>query len=387
MTPNARLTASALPVYFDCAATAPVDPAVLDIVVHYMSTEFGNAGSRTHKFGAAANAAIERARRQVADVVGADSDEVVFTSGATEANNLALLGLAAHGVAEDRRHIIATQIEHKAVLEPLAVLAKAGFDVELVAPRSDGAVSVDEVTGRVRDDTLLVSVMQVNNETGIRQPIASLADAFDDHALFFHVDAAQGFGKDLASLRHDRVDLISVSGHKLYAPKGIGALVARRRGRARPPLVPLHHGGGQERGLRPGTQPVHLIAGLGHAAELAVTDAKQRLARCEQIRARLIDALAGLSPRVTGDPALSVPHILNLSFPGLDTEAVILVLRDLIAISNGSACTSAQYEPSHVLRAMGADDDQLHGAVRLSWSHLTPDPPYDEVAAAVAALR
>jgi cysteine desulfurase len=381
------LPTRSLPVYLDCAATTPVEPAVLELVVHHLDVGYGNAGSRTHVFGSDAQHAVEHARRQVAAVVDADPDEVIFTSGATEANNLALLGLAHTGMAEGRRHILATEIEHKAVLEPLSVLAKDGFDVELVPPRPDGAVDAVDIVGRLRDDTLMVSVMQVNNETGIRQPIQSIAAGMADHVAFLHVDAAQGFGKDLESLRQHRIDLISVSGHKLYAPKGVGALIARRRNRSRVPLRPLMHGGGQERGLRPGTQPVALIAGLGLASALSLTEADRRQDRCKAIRDRLVRALSPLKPRYTGDPTLAVPHILNLSIPGLDTEAVILVLREFVAISNGSACTSARYEPSHVLRAMAVSDEQLHGAVRMSWSHLTPDPPYDEITAALRALN
>jgi cysteine desulfurase len=279
-----------------------------------------------------------------------------------------------------------SEIEHKAVLEPASVLGNAGFEVETVAPREDGAVRPEDVIERLRPDTLVVSVMQINNETGIRQPVDEIASAMGDHHAFLHVDAAQGFGKEIAPLRHPRIDLISLSGHKLFAPKGIGALIARRRRRLRPPLSPLVHGGGQERGLRPGTQPVHLIAGLGLAAELAVARHGERRARCEEIRCALVRALEPLGPRFSGDPDLAVPHILSLSFPSVDTEALILVLRDLVAISNGSACTSSRYEPSHVLRAMGADDDVLNGAIRISWGHSTPDPPYEEIATAVGRL-
>jgi cysteine desulfurase len=374
------------PVYLDCAATTPVDPEVLEVVLRYIVDDFGNAGSRTHAYGADANVAVEQARRQVAAVAGAEADEVTFTSGATEANNLALLGLADFGAAEGRRHIIATQIEHKAVLEPLAVLARRGFDIELVPPQPNGAIDPEDLVARVRDDTLVVSVMQVNNETGIIQPIAEVAAGLGARPAFLHVDAAQGFGKELDAPRHRRVDLVSLSGHKLFAPKGIGALIARRRGRNRPPLQPLVHGGGQERGLRAGTLPVHLIAGLGQAAELAAARHQERRARCVELRAALLDALGGIDHRISGDPDLSVPHILNVSFRGLDTEAIILILRDLVAISNGSACTSAQYEPSHVLRAMAADEDQLNGAVRLSWSHLTPDPPAVDAVTAIRSL-
>lgn len=376
---------SAAPIYLDCAATTPVDERVAELVMACMLTDYGNAGSRTHEYGARANKIVERARAQVAAVAAADPAEVIFTSGATEADNLAILGLAEHGRATGRTHIVTTAIEHKAVLEPVDVLAKSGFDVDYLGSDATGAVRAEDVLAAVRDDTLLVSVMHVNNETGVCQPISAIADALDP-GVFLHTDAAQGFGKVLEDLRHPRIDLISVSGHKLFAPKGIGALLARRRQRRRPPLQPLVHGGGQERGLRPGTQPVPLIAGLGLAAELAAREAAARRDRVVEVRRILEGALVAAGGVVNGDPALAVPHILNLSFPGLDSEAVILSLRSVAAVSNGSACTSSNYEPSHVLTAMGLDDDRRRGAVRLSWSHLTPTPPVAAMRAAIEAL-
>ena len=249
--------------YLDCNATTPVEPRVRDLVIQYMETEFGNAGSRTHEFGARAKQASQKARDQVAVLVGAKPDEVVFTSGATEANNLALLGLAEYGRREGRRHIISTAIEHKSVLEPLERLGRGGFDVTLIAPEPGGWVLPEKVASALRPDTLLVSAMHVNNETGVVQPLTEIALGLARHPAFLHVDAAQGCGKELLALRDPRIDLISISGHKLYAPKGIGALVTRRRGFERIPLEPLMVGGGQERGLRPGTLPVHLAVGLG----------------------------------------------------------------------------------------------------------------------------
>lgn len=373
-------------VYLDSAATTPVDPRVVAEVLHHLTAEFGNAGSRTHEFGARARAAADIARERVAAVVGAGSDEVVFTSGATEANNLALLGLTAHGDEVGRRHLVATQIEHKSVLEPLERLTQSGWALDLVGTDARGWVEPEAVRECLRDDTLVVSVMHVNNETGVRQPIAQIADALGDHPAFLHVDAAQSFGKDLEELRHSRIDLVSASGHKLFAPKGVGALITRRRGRQRIPLTPLFYGGGQERGLRPGTLPVALVAGFGLAAELAIQEQPTRRAACAQYRQRLLQALGPLQPRLHGDQARVVPHIVNLSFPGLDAEAVILVLKGLVAISNGSACTSAHYQPSHVIAAMGLSADAARGAVRLSWDHATAEPDFDGVKAALASL-
>ena len=326
------------PIYFDHAATTPVDPRVAEVVMHHMVDEFGNAGSRTHEYGARSAAASESAREQVAAVVGAEPAQVIFTSGATESDNLSILGLVNHGLESNRRHIVSTTIEHKAVLEPLEHLAGTGFEVDLVDPEPTGAVDPDQVLAAVRDDTLLVTVMHVNNETGIRQPIEAIGDGLLDPGVFFHSDAAQGFGKELAPLKHRRLDLISVSGHKLCAPKGVGALIVRHRDRKRPPLTPLLLGGGLERGLRPGTLPVHLVVGLGLASQLAVAEEAERRHRCEATREQVLEALTAAGGIINGDPGQSVPHIVNASIPGLDSEAVILALRDIMSISNGSSC-------------------------------------------------
>jgi cysteine desulfurase len=263
------------------------------------------------------------------------------------------------------------------VLDPLAQIERRGFIVELLAPDAGGAVEADAVARMLRPDTLLVSVMHVNNETGVVQPIEAIADRLAGTGVFLHVDAAQGFGKVLEPLRHARIDLMSVSGHKIHAPQGIGGLIARRRDGARPPLVPLMHGGGQERGLRPGTLPVHLIAGLGLAAELAAAEADQRERRCRAFRIRLLDGLAPLQAVINGDPARSVPHIVNLSIPGIDAEAAIEAWEDLVEVSHGAACTSQRASCSHVLDAMRLAGSREEGALRLSWCHDTafPDGP------------
>jgi cysteine desulfurase len=376
-----------MPVYLDCNSTTPVDPRVQQEVLRYMSVEFGNAGSRTHEFGARAKRAVQHARRQVAEVVKAEPDEVVFTSGATESNNLAILGLGRHGEETNRKHIVSSQIEHKAVLEPLQAMAERGFEVTLVPPTAGGWVDPDQVKRSIRPDTLLVSVMHVNNETGVVQPIVEIAAALEDHSAFLHVDAAQGFGKDVLSLQNPRIDLVSVSGHKIFGPKGIGALILRRRAFKSPPIAPLLFGGGQERGLRPGTAPVPLIVGLGLAAELAIREAKKRALACERYRHEVLQALLPLRPVINGDQDRVLPHVLNLSFRGLDSEAVMVALKDFIAISNGSACTSQSYQPSHVLEAMGAEPEILRAAIRLSWSHITPLPDWNEVAKIIKSLE
>jgi cysteine desulfurase len=263
-----------MPVYLDCAATTPLDPRVRAEMLRFLDEDFGNAGSRTHAFGQRARAAVEHARDRVAAVVGSSRGDVIFTSGATESNNLAILGLAA--AAGDRRHIVSTAIEHHAVLEPLDTLSRRGFDVTLVPPDEGGAVDPDAILAAVRRDTLLVSLMHVNNETGVIQPVTSVADRLDGTNTYLHIDAAQSFGREIEALRHPRLDLISASAHKINGPKGIGALIMRRRVGTRPPLQPLMVGGGQERGLRPGTIPVPLVAGFGLAAELATLEADAR---------------------------------------------------------------------------------------------------------------
>lgn len=374
------------PVYLDCNATSPVEPEVSSEVIRYLTIEFGNAGSRTHQYGTKAKQAVQRAREQVGKVVDATPDEVVFTSGATESNNLAILGLADHGTTVNRKHIISTYIEHKAVLEPLDALSKRGFEVTLLRPTAGGWVDPEELRRALRSDTLLVSVMHANNETGVIQPIREMSRILLDHPAYFHVDAAQGFGKDIETLRAKRIDLISVSGHKVYGPKGVGALVVRRRGYQRLPLTPLIFGGGQERGLRPGTLPVPLIVGMGLAAELSIKHHSTRIRACQRYRQTVLEWLSPLSPTFNGDQTRTLPHVLNLSFPGLDSEATIVALKDLVAFSNGSACTSHTYEPSHVLLAMGLAKSAVQRAVRLSWCHLTPDVEWSKVVEILKSL-
>jgi len=348
-------------------------------MLHYMDVDFGNAGSRTHEYGSRARKAVEKARRQVAGVLNAKPEEVVFTSGATEGNNLAILGLAAHGQSTGNMHVVSTQIEHNAVLEPLEELSKRGFEITLVPPTQGGWVEPRAVLEALRPDTLLVSVMHVNNETGVIQPLDEIAELLTGHHAYFHTDASQGFGKDIPPLRNARVDLVSLSGHKIHAPKGVGALIVRRRDSARLPLTPLVFGGGQERGLRPGTQPVHLIAGMGEAAELALNECDGRAEVCKSFKQVLLDQLGVLGPVIHGDAARSLPNAVNLSFPGLDADAVMIALRDVVAISNGSACTSDSVKPSHVLKAMGLVGDELHSALRWSWCHLSEAPDWGRV--------
>lgn len=374
-----------LPTYLDNNATTPLDPRVKEALFQAFELEYGNSGSRTHEFGQSAKRAVESARQQIAQVVSAVPQEVVFTSGATEASNLAILGLETYGRSQGRKHIVSTSIEHKAVLEPLEVLQSRGFEVTYVPVSSSGRVDAGAVINAVRDDTLLVSVMHANNETGIIQPVTEIADGLPE-TPFFHVDAAQTFGKIIPPLQHPRLDLISISGHKIYGPKGIGALIARRRSYNSLPLTPLLFGGGQERGLRPGTLPVPLIVGFGVAAQIAQSDHVEREAICREIKNAASTEFARLNAVVVGDAEWAMPNVLSVAFPGVDSEALMLATREFAAMSNGSACTSSSYSRSHVLQAMGMDEEVVDGAVRLSWSHMTGSVPWAELASLIGDI-
>ena len=374
------------PVYLDCNATTPMEPAARDALVRWLTDHVGNAGSRTHEYGLRAKKAVQAAREQVATVVDAKVDEVLFTSGATESNNIAILGLAPHGENSGRRHIVSTAIEHKAVLEPLEELERRGFEVTLVRSGPSGAVSAAAVRDALRPDTLLVSVMHANNETGVLQPIAEIAEVLVNHEAYLHVDAAQGYGKELAGLRPKRIDLISVSSHKIYGPVGIGALIARRRGFKKPPLAPLAVGGGQESGLRPGTLPVPLIIAFGVAADRALADHRTRQKHCLAIRRDALAALDSLAVRFHGDPERVLAHVINFSVLGIDSEAIMIAIKNVAAVSNGSACTSHSYQPSHVLEAMDLPKEAIMGAVRLSWCHMTPEIDWHQIVELTASL-
>ncbi|MFI9718193.1 cysteine desulfurase DndA [Streptomyces sp. NPDC052396] len=358
---------SAVVAYLDAAATTRVESNVADVVLHWMTEEFGNAGSRTHEYGLRAKKAVAEARAYLASTLGAQTEEVIFTSGATESNNIALLGLAAHGEKTGRKHIVTSAIEHKAVLEPLEHLRDArDFEVDFIQPGPSGRLTVEDVLARVRPDTLLVSLMHVNNETGVIQPVAELAQALVMTPTLLHVDAAQGYGKRTEDLAAP-IDLISISGHKVGAPKGIGALLTRRRGWNKAPLEPIMYGGGQERKLRPGTLPVALIMGLYEAARSFHAQRDRWESDAYALRERLLTALEKTRYTINGDPEHSVPHILNLSFDKLSAEALIVRIKDQAAIATGSACTSASYAPSHVLTAMGLPKEQASNGLRFSW--------------------
>lgn len=373
--------------YLDVAATTRVDPRVAEVVLHWMTEDFGNAGSRTHEYGTRAKKAVQEARTFLAGTFGAKTEEVIFTSGATESNNIALLGMAPYGEKNQRRHIITSAIEHKAVIEPLVHLQSKGFEVDFLEPGLSGRITTEAVLEKLRPDTLLVSLMHVNNETGVIQPVAELAEALRGTPTYFHVDAAQGYGKLPEDLKAP-IDLISISGHKVGAPKGVGALVTRRRGWDKTPLEPIMFGGGQERKLRPGTLPVPLIMGL-YAAAKAFQEGQPRWEReALAMRERMLAALSKTRFHINGDADHSVPHILNVTFDGLNAEALIVRVKDQVAVATGSACTSASYTPSHVLTAMGLPDGVANNGLRFSWfpSQVADFDP-EEFAATVVRMQ
>lgn len=374
-------------IYLDCNATTPVEPSVASVVMRFLEKDFGNAASPIHDYGVFALAAVEHARGLVAEVAKARRDEVVFTSGATESNNLAILGLAEEGIRSGRRHLITTAIEHKAVLEPFEEMARLGFEVQILPVGTDGRFDPQRLSDALRPDTLLVSTMQVNNETGVLQPLTEVTEILANSDIWWHVDAAQGFGKELEQLRHPRINLISISGHKIYGPKGIGALIARKQERQLPPLRPLVFGGGQEQGLRPGTLPVPLVAGLGEAAKLAVRNDCERTEKCRTFRKQALGMLSALGAVQNGAEEYTLPHVLNVSLPGINSELAIKALKNAIAVSSTSACTSHTRTPSHVLAAMGLSPEKVEQSIRLSWCHMTPDVDWSEVETILRALR
>ena len=372
-------------VYLDTNATTPVIKPVADLVYKLMLEEYGNSGSRTHEYGVAAKKHVDTAREQIARVVDAEKSEVIFTSGATESNNIAILGLREFGVNENKKHIITTTVEHKAVLEPINELVKQGFEVSYLSVSESGLIDPIELKTMLRDDTLLVSIMHINNETGSIQPILEVCDVLSKHDSFLHVDAAQSFGKISEDLKHKRIDLISASGHKVYAPKGVGALIMRKRGFIRPPLKPILFGGGQEKNLRPGTLAVPLIAGFGRAVEEAMKNAVAWQRHALNLKEEFITKLDSLGALYNGEN--TSPFVLNFSIPGVNSEAAMVMLKGLVAVSNGSACTSSSYTPSHVLTAMQLDDKRIAGAIRVSWSHMTVEVPMDEIIDKLGQLK
>ena len=371
------------PIYLDYQATTPCDPRVVAAMTPFFTEVFGNPHSQQHRFGRAAETAIERARDEVAAVVGARANEIIFTSGATEANNLAIKGAARFHAAR-ARHLVTVATEHKSVLEPFRRLTGEGFAVTVVPVDSDGLIRLDALAHAITAETVLVSVMAANSEIGVIQPLAEIGALCRERGVLFHTDAAQAFGKIPLDVEAMSIDLISLSAHKAYGPKGIGALYVRRRPRAR--LASLFDGGGQERGLRSGTLPTPLCVGFGEAAAIARSEMAAEAERVGALRDRLHHALmARLSGlRLNGHATRRLPGNLNLAFPGIDGPELMDEL-DGIALASGSACTSAALEPSHVLRALGLDDPLIHSSLRISLGRFTTEAEIDAAAERIAA--
>ncbi|KAF9500587.1 cysteine desulfurase [Pleurotus eryngii] len=377
------------PIYLDMQATTPVDPRVLDTMLPYFTDQYGNPHSRTHAYGWEAEQGVEEARKHIADLIGADPKDIIFTSGATESNNMSIKGVGRFH-KEKKKHIITTQTEHKCVLDSCRKLSEEGFDVTYLPVQQNGLISLDELEAAIRPDTSLVSIMTVNNETGVIQPIKEIGALLRKHkGIYFHTDAAQAVGKIPVDVNEMNVDLMSISGHKIYGPKGIGACYVRRRPRVR--LEPILSGGGQERGLRSGTLPTPLAVGLGEAARIAKREMQRDHERVKGLSQRLIDGINSQVEHVirNGD-VHGYPGCVNLSFAYVEGESLLMALKD-IALSSGSACTSASLEPSYVLRALGAAEDMAHSSLRFGIGRFTTEAEIDfvvkEIVRVVTRLR
>ena len=365
------------PIYLDYAATTPVDPRVAEKLCSYLTLEsghFGNPASRSHVFGWEAEEAVEQARKQVAALINADPKEIVWTSGATESDNLAIKGVAEF-YGKKGKHIITSKTEHKAVLDPCRHLERFGYEVTYLEPEANGLIDLAKLEAALRPDTILVSIMHVNNEIGVIQDIAAIGEMTRARGILFHVDAAQSAGKVPIDLQQLKVDLMSFSAHKIYGPKGIGALYVRRKPRVR--IEAQMHGGGHERGMRSGTLPTHQIVGMGEAFRIAREEMAQENERIRMLRDHLLSGVQDMEEvYVNGDMEQRVPHNLNISFNYVEGESLMMALRDL-AVSSGSACTSASLEPSYVLRAIGRPDELAHSSIRFSIGRFTTEQDVD----------
>ncbi|HSI61005.1 MAG TPA: IscS subfamily cysteine desulfurase [Ideonella sp.] len=369
------------PIYMDYGATTPVDPRVVDVMVPWLREHFGNPASRSHAWGWEAEEAVEKARVQVAELIGADPREIVWTSGATESNNLAIKG-AANFYASKGKHLITVKTEHKAVLDTMRELERQGFEVSYLDVQEDGMLNMDVLKAAMRPDTILLSVMFVNNEIGVIQDIPALGALCRERGIIFHVDAAQATGKVAIDLKTLPVDLMSLASHKTYGPKGIGALYVRRKPRVR--LEAQMHGGGHERGLRSGTLATHQIIGMGEAFRIAGVEMAEEGARIRALHQRLVDGLTDIEQVfINGNMEHRVPHNLNISFNYVEGESLIMGVKGL-AVSSGSACTSASLEPSYVLRALGRSDELAHSSLRMTIGRFTTE---DEIDYAIATLK
>lgn len=377
------------PLYLDYQATTPTDPRVVDAMMPYWTNKFGNPHSRNHHYGWEAEDAVEKARESLASLIGADAKEIIFTSGATESNNLAIKGVARF-YGDKKNHIITCVTEHKCVLETCRYLEHDGFDVTYLHVKENGLIDLDELKAAITDKTAIVSIMAVNNEIGVIQPLKEIGAICREAGAFFHTDAAQATGKIPLDVNKMNIDLMSISGHKFYGPMGIGALFVRRKPRVR--LVPIIHGGGQERGMRSGTLPTPLVVGLGVAAEIAAKEMAAEAERLHGLRKKMLDGLKSRLPEiyVNGDLENRIPGNLNISFAYVEGEGLMMGIKEL-AVSSGSACTSASLEPSYVLRALGVEEEMAHTSLRLGLGRFTTEEEIDyaveRIASEVTRLR
>lgn len=360
-------------IYLDYNASAPIDERVLEVMVDIYKNVYGNADSRTHDYGDSARKIVEDARGHVAKLLGIDKGEVFFTSGSTESNNIAIRGLQKYAEESGKKHIITSTIEHKAVLETVKSLKEEGFEVDLLDPEEDGRIGVDRLLSLVRDDTLLVSLMHANNETGVIQPVKEIGDVLAEKGVLFHVDATQSCGKLVPELKNLKYNMLSLSAHKLSGPQGVGALILRKKRYKLPPVRAITYGGQQEHGIRPGTIPVALVAGLGMACELADAEYENNIEAYKANKAIVMELIkkSGLNYKINGTQEYCIPNTINVSLIGVESEALMLSAKKYCAISNGSACTSHDYSPSYVLVAMGLDEDRISSAIRISWGAKT----------------
>lgn len=360
-------------IYLDYNASAPIDERVLDTMIDVYRNHIGNADSRTHTHGDDTRNIVEKARKQVADLLDIQPNEVFFTSGATESNNIAIQGLSEYAEKTGKKHIITTAIEHKAVVETAKAMRKRGFDVDIIKPGMNGRIDVDDLASHLRDDTLLVSVMHVNNETGIIQPVDEIGNILADRNVLFHIDATQSCGKLVDEIRELKYDMLSFSAHKLRGPQGVGCLVLKRKKYKLPPVKAIMYGGQQENGIRPGTVPVALIAGCGKACEIAAQEYKDtnvKLVRLKNCLTSLLEK-SGLPYYFNGDQNFCINSTANICIDGVSSEALMIMTKQFCSISNGSACNSKIYEPSYVLMAMDIPQEHIESSVRISWGQDT----------------
>ena len=359
-------------IYLDYNASAPIEERVLERMIDVYRSHYGNADSRTHIFGTEAKEIVTTSRKAIADILGVDSTDVFFTSGSTESNNMAIVGLLDYALESGRNHFITTSIEHKSVLEAMKYLQGKGCSVDFVSPDSSGRIRPEQILDLVTEKTLLVSMMHVNSETGIIQPIEEVGEALSKTKTYFHIDATQGFGKLNQCLRKAKYNMLSITAHKLGGPQGVGAFVLRRdKTYRRPPVKQLMYGGQQERGYRPGTTPVALVAGFALAAEICEQESAMHAEHCQNIKNSFLNAISGLNYTINGDQNYCLPSTINISFHGVDAEGIFLAIKEDYAFSNGSACNSGSHAPSYVLTAMGLDENRISEAIRVSWNYNT----------------